>query len=146
MSIEGADSKPPKTVEELRRRIRRISNECEFGEDADGQIVVYTNLQRDPEDRSVIISADEDEVIIDEKAFYVGVREVHVSTRKVMAKNADEAKRKVADDEGEEEMCEYSHTLDQDTWSAEAVEPVVRETIAQSADGPVRVTLTETGK
>jgi len=42
----------------------------------------------------------------------VGVREVHVSTREVEAKNAEEAKRKVLDGAGEEVLCEYSHTMD----------------------------------
>jgi len=56
-----------------------------------------------------------------DKTFYVGVREVHVSTRKVKAKDAKEAIRKVQDDEGDEELCEYSHTLDPETWTTEEV-------------------------
>lgn len=51
--------------------------------------------------------------------FNVLVREVHVSHRQVEAKTAEEAKRLVQDDEGDETYCEYSHTLDPDTWQVE---------------------------
>ena len=58
--------------------------------------------------------------------FYVGIREVHVSTRKIKAPNGPEALRRYVDgeDEGDEVMCEYSHTLDPETFT---VEPAPRD-------------------
>lgn len=53
------------------------------------------------------------------KSFLVGVREVHVSTMKIKAQNNTEALNKVQNGEGEEIMCEYSHTLDRDMWTVE---------------------------
>jgi hypothetical protein len=53
--------------------------------------------------------------------YIVGIREVHVSFREVDAKTPEEAKS-LADDIQCEIFCEYSHTLDQDTWSVELVE------------------------
>ncbi len=51
--------------------------------------------------------------------FHVNVREVHVSTREVKAESAEEAIRKVKDQDAEEVVCEYSHTLGEDTWTVE---------------------------
>ena len=52
------------------------------------------------------------------KKWYVGIREVHVSTRLVEAETAEEALA-IAGHESDEVMCEYSHTLDPDTWTVE---------------------------
>lgn len=49
--------------------------------------------------------------------YYVGIREVHVSTRQVIAASPEEAMELAGD--SEEVMCEYSHTLDKETWSVE---------------------------
>ena len=57
----------------------------------------------------------------DARYFLVGVREVHVSTILIEAYNKEEAKRLVG--EGEEIYLEYSHTLDQNLWSVEEVNP-----------------------
>ena len=57
----------------------------------------------------------------EERAFHVGIREVHVSTRKVMARSAQEAIDKLKDGDGDEVMCEYSHTLDPELWTVEEV-------------------------
>ena len=55
--------------------------------------------------------------------FHVEVREVHVSTRAVEAESAEEAIRKVKDgDDLEELTCEYSHTLDDETWQVNEAE------------------------
>ncbi len=56
--------------------------------------------------------------------FHVHIREVHVSTREIEAESAEEALRIIVDGEedGEEVMCEYSHTLDPDTWTLESAE------------------------
>ena len=51
--------------------------------------------------------------------FHVNVREVHVSTHEVEAESAEEAIRKVKDQDAEEVVCEYSHTLGEDTWTVE---------------------------
>jgi hypothetical protein len=53
--------------------------------------------------------------------YYVLVREVHVSYRKVEASSPEEAKNKVCDGEGDEVQLEYSHTLDSDKWTIEEV-------------------------
>lgn len=55
------------------------------------------------------------------KKYYVGVQEVHVSTREVFAVNEDEAVKMAGDGDSEEVMCEYSHTLDKELWSVEEV-------------------------
>jgi len=49
--------------------------------------------------------------------FIVRVREVHVSYRKVTADSPEEALHDGGG--GEEILCEYSHTLPQDTWDVE---------------------------
>jgi hypothetical protein len=55
--------------------------------------------------------------------FHVEIREVHVSTRAVEADSAEEAIRKVKDcEELEEISCEYSHTLDSETWQVNDAE------------------------
>lgn len=51
--------------------------------------------------------------------YHVLVREVHVSTMKVEAEDGEAAIRAVAGGGGEELICEYSHTLDSDTWSVD---------------------------
>jgi len=51
--------------------------------------------------------------------FHVNVREVHVSTHEVEAESAEEAIRKVKNQESDEITCEYSHTLGEDTWTVE---------------------------
>lgn len=56
------------------------------------------------------------------KLYYVHIREVHVSTREVEADSPEEALEKVKDGDGEETMCEYSHTLDDETWTVEDAE------------------------
>jgi predicted transcriptional regulator YheO len=61
--------------------------------------------------------------------YRVGVREVHVSTREIDAESPEEALDKVQEDEGEEVMCEYSHTLDRDVWTVEKIEPPLMETL-----------------
>ncbi len=55
------------------------------------------------------------------KTFIVGVREVHVQSVRVAAKDADEAKDKVRKGEGDylDDGLEYSHTLDSELWTAE---------------------------
>ena len=55
------------------------------------------------------------------KKFYVGIREVHVSTRMVEADTAEEAMALIVDgvEDGDEVICEYSHTLDPETWTVE---------------------------
>lgn len=53
--------------------------------------------------------------------FNVLIREVHVSHREVEAPTKEEA-MKVASD-AEEHFLEYSHTLDQDTWTVERKDP-----------------------
>ena len=54
--------------------------------------------------------------------YFVGKREVHVSTMEINADTPEEALLKVWDGDGEEVMCEYSHTLDSDSWSVEDAE------------------------
>ena len=54
--------------------------------------------------------------------FVVNIREVHVSSREIEAESAEEALRLVKDGEGEEILCEYSHTLDEDTWTVDVAE------------------------
>ena len=57
------------------------------------------------------------------KKFHVGVREVHVQTVEVEAENAEEAREKVQEGEGDylDNMLEYSHCLDSDLWTVEEV-------------------------
>lgn len=44
--------------------------------------------------------------------YTVEVREVHVSSMEVEADSPEDAREKFKDGEGEEILCEYSHTLD----------------------------------
>jgi len=55
------------------------------------------------------------------KPFLVGVREVHVSHRRVFADSAKEARDLYVNgiDEGDEVFCEYSHTLDPEFFTVE---------------------------
>jgi hypothetical protein len=48
--------------------------------------------------------------------FTVGMREVHVSHRVVMAKSPEEAMQLVKDGDGEETFLEYSHPLESANW------------------------------
>lgn len=52
--------------------------------------------------------------------FYIGIREVHVSTVVVEAESKEQAIIKAKEGNCHEVMCEYSHTLDSNTWSVEA--------------------------
>lgn len=49
--------------------------------------------------------------------FFVEVREVHISHRKVEADDRDQAVAKCNEGEGEEVYLEYSDTKDKSTWS-----------------------------
>ena len=51
--------------------------------------------------------------------YTVLVREVHISHMEVEADSPEEAIEKVKEGEGDEATCEYSHTLDDDTWSVD---------------------------
>ncbi len=53
------------------------------------------------------------------KLYNVLVREVHVSIMQIAAFSPAEAIKLVNDGDGEEMFLEYSHTLDQDTWTVE---------------------------
>ena len=53
--------------------------------------------------------------------YRVGVQEVHVSTIVIEAASKNEALQLVSDGEGDELILEYSHTLDENLWSAEEV-------------------------
>ena len=55
------------------------------------------------------------------KEYIVGIREVHVSSRKVLADNPDHAKELAVDNLATEIMLEFSHALDTDTWTVEEV-------------------------
>jgi len=54
--------------------------------------------------------------------YYIGIREVHVSTVEVEADSEEEALNLAADGAGEEVMLEYSHTLSRGHFSVERVE------------------------
>jgi hypothetical protein len=56
-----------------------------------------------------------------DKTFNVVIMEVHASTRAVQAATAEEALAKIVNgvEDGDELACEYSHTLDADTWTVE---------------------------
>lgn len=56
------------------------------------------------------------------KKYLVGIREVHVSWRKISASSKEEAIKLVGDDvDNEEVYMEYSHTLDEEYWTVEEV-------------------------
>ncbi len=55
------------------------------------------------------------------KEYIVGIREVHVSSRKVLAENPEEAKEIAAENLDTEIMVEYSHTLNRNTWTTEEI-------------------------
>jgi hypothetical protein len=75
--------------------------------------------------------------------YYVHKREVHVSTVRVEAASEAEAIEKAKGDDGEEVMCEYSHTLDSDTWTVE--EAMAEDSSERLARGwPARDTTTTT--
>lgn len=54
--------------------------------------------------------------------YTVLVREVHVSHMVVEADSPEEAIKKIKDGDGDEATCEYSHTLDSETWSVDDAE------------------------
>lgn len=54
--------------------------------------------------------------------YTVLVREVHVSHMVVEADSPKEAIKKIKDGDGDEALCEYSHTLDSETWSVDDAE------------------------
>lgn len=54
------------------------------------------------------------------KRYYVGIREIHVSTRLVEAASPDEALEK-ATSVDDEVYCEYSHTMDREHWTVEEI-------------------------
>jgi len=56
------------------------------------------------------------------KKYYVLVSEVHVSTMEIEAETPEEALEKVAEGEGDEIICEYSYTLEPDSWKVEEVQ------------------------
>lgn len=51
--------------------------------------------------------------------YYIGIREVHVSTVTVEAESEEEALESAAAGEGEEVMLEYSHTMDRSHFTVE---------------------------
>ena len=59
------------------------------------------------------------------KYYLVGIREVHVSHRIVKADSLEEAEHDAGG--GTEIFCEYSHTLDPDTWTWEELTKEVAE-------------------
>ena len=54
--------------------------------------------------------------------YYIGIREVHVSTVKVDANSEEEALELARDGAGEEVMLEYSHTMDSSHFTVEREE------------------------
>ena len=62
------------------------------------------------------------------KSFIVELREVHVSSRLVQAESAEDALDRVLNGEGDEFLCEYSHTMDRDNHEVrEATEQEVAD-------------------
>lgn len=57
------------------------------------------------------------------KKFIVDVREIHIASVQVEAKDEADAKTKAHQQliDGEEWPIEYSHTLDDDTWMVEEI-------------------------
>jgi hypothetical protein len=53
--------------------------------------------------------------------YYIGIREVHVSTVFVEADSEEEALDKAAEGESEEVMLEYSHTMDREHFTIDRV-------------------------
>lgn len=54
------------------------------------------------------------------KSYLVGVREIHVSYMRVNAESPQKAIEYIKEGDGEEVMCEYSRTLDDEmTWTVE---------------------------
>ena len=56
--------------------------------------------------------------------YYVNIREVHISSRLVEANSEKEALDHIVNGitDGEEILCEYSHTLHPDTWTVDKEE------------------------
>ena len=75
------------------------------------------------------------------KRFLVEVREVHVSTRVVEADDAEAAVKAVEGGEGDEVACEYSHTLDTDTWTVEEEEEGGNPVVPLAAPGDLLTAL-----
>ncbi len=55
----------------------------------------------------------------DKRKYHVGVREVHISTMEIEAESAAEAVELVMGGDGAQTMCEYSWTMDSETWTVE---------------------------
>ena len=55
------------------------------------------------------------------KKYIVGIREVHVSHREVEADSPEEAINIAKRDLDTEVMLEYSHTMEENTWTVEEV-------------------------
>lgn len=51
--------------------------------------------------------------------YYIGIREVHVSTVVIEAESEEEALDSAAAGEGDEVMLEYSHTMGRDHFTVE---------------------------
>lgn len=51
--------------------------------------------------------------------YTVLVREVHVSHMEIEAENPEDAVDKVYNGDGNEVLCEYSHTLDSNEWTVD---------------------------
>ena len=64
------------------------------------------------------------------KKYIVGIREVHVSSREVEAENPEEAINIAKKDLGTEVMVEYSHTMEENTWTVEEVKEQIDEITA----------------
>lgn len=58
----------------------------------------------------------------DKRKYYVEVREVHVSTREIEAESPEQATELVREGGGTQVLCEYSWTMDPDTWTVEEVD------------------------
>ena len=57
--------------------------------------------------------------------YRIGVREVHVATYEIKAKDQDEALYVLDSCLGDEISLEYSHSLDPDTWDIEEIKPAM---------------------
>jgi hypothetical protein len=55
------------------------------------------------------------------KKYIVGIREVHISQREVEASSPEEAVNIAKRDFDTEVMFEYSHTLEENTWTVEEI-------------------------
>lgn len=58
---------------------------------------------------------------MEDKEYFVDIKEIHVQRIKVMASSQEEAMEKARKGDGQYYDMEYSHTLDKDTWFVEEV-------------------------